>query len=288
MDGESVINNVTVKGSDIFVESVCPVCASATPEDDGTLNNYRIIRCCECGLRFAPDALNAKVDYNEVYDTEGYIRNHVNSLKEIGDPAKFTRFITFRPFFENLYPENGMNKLLDVGCGVGRFCHAAHTQGWDVIGIDVSENAVNMGKTVSKFPLKVTTLEEMAKGSEKFDVLTAFEVLEHISQPLDFIRTALSVLKPGGRLFITVPNWDAPMVRTSDNPDWIPPIHVLFFTKTSLTRLVSEAGLKDLKSGFIFSDPWPDGLRPKLSWIKRRIKGQFSQPSGLWITGRRD
>jgi len=175
--------------------------------------------------------------------------------------------------------KNG-KKLLDIGCGVGRFCHAAYQHGWDVKGIDLSEKAIQIGKQVALFPLESKTINE---EYSRYNAITAFEVLEHLEHPADFATAVKSLLLPEGQVLMTVPNWDCKDVQEADRFDWLPPVHLNFFTKNSLKKLFEVSGYTQIKVGFIGSNPVPESLISLIYWI---ATWKFLKPNkkvGLWI-----
>ncbi|MEK8088973.1 class I SAM-dependent methyltransferase [Thermithiobacillus plumbiphilus] len=260
----------------------CPMCNLEATQTSKKLGGYSIYKCEDCSLRFAPDAFNVEVSYTSIYDTQEYVVNHVNMLHNTIDKKYFSEIITYQPFFNLLKDPKGKN-LLDVGCGVGRFCHAAHSLGWNVRGIDISARAVEIGNAYANFALEKCTIEEMAARNVKFDVITSFEVVEHLVNPLSFLNTCKKMLKPGGKVFLTVPNWHCEQVQNSTHRDWNPPIHLCFYTEKALIALVEKSGLVSIASGIIWSDAKPRNSIKAAKWLVRRIMGRKNEPLGLWV-----
>lgn len=130
------------------------------------------------------------------------------------------------------------------------------------------------------------TLEEMANTSQKFDVVTAFEVLEHLSSPLNFLRLInRDILKSRGEIFVTVPNFECHIVQNATRKDLVPPVHLCFYTRSSLKFLFDKAGFSDIEIGFIYSDPIPISLFPLLKWLRRRMLHYRNLPIGIWVHG---
>ena len=261
----------------------CPVCGNESDPDKFELAGYRLYRCPRCNLRFAPEAFDVPVDYDRVYQTAEYEREQVSMLQGL-DPQAMAEHPTYRSFFRQVRQTSGA-RLLDVGCGVGRFGHGAWGCGWDVTGTDVSERAIELGRPFAPFPLRVATIEEMAEGGERYDVMTAFEVLEHLTEPLEFLLNSKRLLRPGGQMFCTVPNWESKTVQTSTRVDWLPPIHLLFFSRPALQKLGEVAGFAKVTTGVIRSDPLPSRATAKLRWLTRRIRLRSRESLGLWIHG---
>lgn len=261
----------------------CPVCSTASTPDQ-ELGGYRLFVCPRCALRFAPEAFQVQVDYDRVYQSPEYESVQVQALQAL-DGEKLAEHPTYRSFFRQVRRLPGAT-LLDVGCGVGRFGHAATARGWDVTGIDVSALAIATGREFASFPLRAATMEELIQQGEQFDVVTAFEVLEHLTSPLQFLSNAKKLLRPGGQMFYTVPNWECATVQSSTRPDWVPPIHLLFYTQPSLQQAGELSHLGKVTTGVIWSDPIPGGALPKGRWLARRVLGRQREPLGLWMHAR--
>jgi 2-polyprenyl-3-methyl-5-hydroxy-6-metoxy-1,4-benzoquinol methylase len=98
------------------------------------------------------------------------------------------------------------DSVLDIACGGGRFLQLAWELGADVCGIDTNPAAVESAKRKG-LPAHCMTLDDFSVENRGcFDVVTAFQVIEHIPEVLPFVRAALDCLRPGGKLLLTVPN----------------------------------------------------------------------------------
>jgi len=263
----------------------CPLGCGRSVPAGRIVGGYPLWACPSCGLRFAPGAFGAAVDYESVYDSKEYWEAQVRPLCQGEDPLALVCHSTYAPFFKRVPATTGA-RLLDVGCGVGRFGRAAHARGFDVTGIDLSAKAIAIGQPFAPFPLRQSRLEDLGEVGE-FDVVTAFEVLEHLADPVATLRSMLSVLRPGGQLFVTVPNWNCKEVQNSERPEWLPPIHILFFTVSALARAGVLSGLTEVVTGEIQTDPFPVGSRSKARWLQRRLQGQPRSSLGLWLHGRK-
>ena len=262
--------------------SACPVCEGLNTERTARIGAFQVQVCADCGLWFFDPAQAQPVDYDEVYRMPEYEQHHLEALDRTKDWLAFANYPTYRPFFDRLQQARGA--LLDVGCGVGRFCRAAYAKGWQVRGIDVSRTAIEAGLKDAPFPLAVMPIEELAAGGEKFDVVTSFEVLEHLSEPKKFVGHIRRALKPGGRFFCTVPNVDSPSVRGATRQDWVPPVHVLFFNQRALKEMLQRAGLTEVETGEIWVNTPPRGLLRRLKHGVLRLLGRIGRPEplGLW------
>ena len=268
-------------------QSKCPLCGQdGASSEVSRLGGYRISACATCSLRFAPEAVAQTTDYDDVHGTTEYQQHQVGRLRAVrGKLELVTGHATYRPFFQRVHPQLD-HRLLDVGCGVGIFGSAARSLGWTVTGIDVSMRAVSMGCEQTGLCLRNATLQDLHREGERFDVITMFEVLEHLTTPLETLKAAAVLVRDHGSIFCTVPNWNCPEVQSATQRDWLPPIHVSFFTAKALLELGHRAGLEDCKVGVIRSDPWPPRLISKVGWALRRCQLRRRSSLGLWLHGR--
>ncbi|MBP7866515.1 MAG: methyltransferase domain-containing protein [Acidobacteria bacterium] len=261
----------------------CPVCGGEPHDAGKELGGYALSACGGCGLRYAPGAFGTDVDYSAVYEGAQYRQDQVDDLLAgLGDPGRFARMLTYRAFFRRISPF-GERRLLDVGCGVGRFGLAAASRGWAVRGVDRSERAVDIARKHTNLVVGTEETGDLESLGERFEVVTAFEVLEHLSDPLGFLDGIRRLLKPGGRFFATVPNWGAPSVQAAVRPDWLPPIHLCFHTVSSLVTLGTRSGFRSARVGVIHAEPLTWRPRPLAGWIVHRLAGRPNEPVGLWL-----
>jgi 2-polyprenyl-3-methyl-5-hydroxy-6-metoxy-1,4-benzoquinol methylase len=134
-------------------------------------------------------------------------------------------------------------RLLDVGCGGGEMVRLMNLWGWQAEGIDFDplavENAKKKGLTVH---LGSITDQRFSDGS--FDAVVMSHVIEHVSNPIQFLREAWRILRPGGRLALATPNgWS--LGHAVWKRDWIhvhPPTHLFIFNPPALAVVLQRAG----------------------------------------------
>src|ERR1700728_971712 len=107
------------------------------------------------------------------------------------------------PVFESLCDlleskKNKSSKLLDIGCGTGDFIWLAQKRGWSVHGIELSQAAVNFAVQLRNLDVVLGEPSELPFGDNSFDVVTALDVLEHVSNPAKVLQNIYRVLKPDG------------------------------------------------------------------------------------------
>ena len=140
-------------------------------------------------------------------------------------------------------------KLLDVGCGFGYFLKLCEKQtNWKLYGVDISEYAIQNAKKILKTAeLKVIDANKGFPFNDNyFDIITLFDVIEHVKSPFNVLKECYRVLKPNGLICITTPNLNA-VARLWKGDDWYgfsDPTHIYLFTPSSLKFLVEQVGFK--------------------------------------------
>ena len=135
-------------------------------------------------------------------------------------------------------------KLLDLGCGDGRFLAMAARQ-FEVAGVELSARAAQAAKgRVPQAPIFVGPVTVAAVPADSFDIVTQFGYLEHEWQPRLGLETAFRALKSGGMLVIKTPNY-ASWNRTVMGENWCGihvPSHCNYFTPSTLGRMLRKVG----------------------------------------------
>lgn len=138
----------------------------------------------------------------------------------------------------------GRPTLLDIGCGSGTFLHLARQCGFEVCGMDVSAHAVLEAQQQYGLAVKQGEIGSLDWDGGRFDYISMFHVLEHLTDPRQALAYAGRLLKPGGSLIVQVPN-AASIQAGCFGARWYGfdvPRHVMNFTPESLRLLFEQAG----------------------------------------------
>lgn len=211
----------------------CLICNHASLESLKGYESHFLSRCSNCGFVFAtrrPTDEELSAHYNN------YSRNDYLS------PITIKRYHEILDRFEAV---RSTNRLLDVGCGIGYFLDVAKQRGWEVYGTEYTDKAIEIcaakGITMHK-----GVLDPKNYPAESFDVITSFEVIEHINQPNPEIANMASLLRKGGYLYITTPNFNSLLryhLKGAYNVIcW--PEHLSYYTPATLHRLMKRHGLQ--------------------------------------------
>ncbi|MDZ4792739.1 MAG: class I SAM-dependent methyltransferase [Bacteroidota bacterium] len=139
-------------------------------------------------------------------------------------------------------------KMLDVGCGIGLFLAAAKERGWEVYGTEFTDKAISICKSKG-ITMQQGRMDAAWFAENEFDVITSFEVLEHINNPLEEMSNIQRILRPGGLFYFTTPNFNA-IARYSLKTNYnviCYPEHLCYYTKRTINYLMKKSGFKKLK-----------------------------------------
>ena len=139
-------------------------------------------------------------------------------------------------------------RLLDVGCGAGFVVRAAKDQGFDAMGIDTYNDAINYGKKVLKAPVRKIILYDF-KPTNKFDVITLNHVFEHITETEKFLKNIKGLMKKDGVLLLSSPNYKS-LMRMLFGDRWYgfqALQHVWQLTPKSLKKYLESQGFTNIK-----------------------------------------
>jgi len=220
----------------------CQVCGATDARPFRAQDGFTIVRCAGCGLRYLDPQPPA----------EALTRLYAESYYHSDDPlargyARYTAEAenwraTFRDRLRYLPPPPA--RLLDVGAAVGYFVEQARAAGYDAQGVEPSTWASAFARDQLGQPVATGTLEERAFDAGSFDVVTLWEVLEHVPDPRAFLAEIARVLAPGGTLALSTPDAGSLAARLSGRR-WLGwqkvPEHLWFF---ALDRLLAEAGFE--------------------------------------------
>ena len=221
----------------------CPFCfAENSP---GRLvrekTGYRIYRCPTCTVRYVyPQPTPAELE--AIYSAEYFERGNKYVLASPGgvDPNRLNEENKLR----HITAIKPRGRLLDVGCATGGFLAVAHEAGFDVQGVEISGDA--SARTREQFGVDVFTgvLADARFPDEQFDVVTMWDVIEHVSDPRAHFIEANRILKPGGVLALSTGDIGSLWARVS-GPYWqllTPPQHLFYFTQPSLESMLKQTG----------------------------------------------
>jgi SAM-dependent methyltransferase len=208
----------------------CPACR-------GPLRDWRpdIYVCRECGTSSRKElaARPTKVSPYECY---------YDSVPELS-PLTVKRLDAWT---RSLLAYKKTGRLLEVGCGVGHFLASANAAGFEAWGTEISASGLARLRERG-FRVLNGALPSLSLPSGHFDAVVLFEVLEHLEDPQAYLAESRRVLRDGGVLLLTTPNF-ASLSRRLLGDRWrvVDPEHLVLFTRRGLRRALERAGFKVL------------------------------------------
>jgi 2-polyprenyl-3-methyl-5-hydroxy-6-metoxy-1,4-benzoquinol methylase len=154
---------------------------------------------------------------------------------------------------------------LDIGCGTGELCREASKLFPNIHGCDIAEQALfrsqEQGIQCTKLDLN---REHLPYRTQSFDAVTALDIIEHLFDPLSFLKDIHRILKPSGQLILSTPNFrklknihtlwiKGHFPKTSDDPEGWDGGHVAYFTRKDIYTLLHQTGFSSVRSQGIYS-----------------------------------
>jgi len=232
----------------------CNLCGADNTALVADVDGFHIVRCRNCGLlyvnpRWQEDVL--REIYTETYYDHDGIRNGLEFFgydNYVADEDNIK--ITFERRLKTIerYVSNG--RLLDIGCATGFFLALARSKGWDVLGTEVSQFGAQYAREKLGLDVCLGTLRGLGLADEAFDVVTMWDVIEHVTDPMAELREIHRILRDGGLLSIITPDAGSLVARLLGKR-WEEfrrvREHVYFFSRRTMAEMLRQAGFDVLK-----------------------------------------
>ncbi len=212
----------------------CLLCGSSEFHSLGKEYEHAyLVKCSSCGLVFGkriPTEAELQLHYAK------YTRD--NSIS----PITIKRYEELLDQFE---PYRKLNRILDIGCGDGHFLAVAKRKGWEVFGTEYTNEAVNVCREKG---IQIHQGSIQNYVADQFDVITSFEVLEHINDGREHLSKINELLRNKGLFYFTTPNFNS-MSRRVLGGKWNVieyPEHLLYYTKPTISKILNDAGFSKI------------------------------------------
>jgi len=186
--------------TDMNLEEVdCPLCKESKNIPLHQEGSFQMVRCSSCQFIY----LNPRPTSESLtHFYQHYLPEDSSSIQSWGRMME--------PVFHraaNLLRQHRRNgRLLDVGTGFGFFMNEMKNKGWEVTGVEISQKAIDYARNSLGLTIHLGPLEKANFPNQHFDVVTAFYVIEHLPDPMTFLKECCRILKPGGILLLRYPH----------------------------------------------------------------------------------
>lgn len=224
--------------------SVCFLCTTGQPQAAFHKHGWTILRCPSCGIY----SLAFHGDYQEFLTRYYNKKFFTGSTERAGyldyEGDREAELRNMRNYVKGIQHFKSSGKLLDIGCATGLFMLEAAKAGFDVYGIDVSRYATTIARKRFGKHVRQTSIEKVHYPSHTFDVVTMFDVIEHLEYPRTVLRKVKRILRPNGLLVINTGDTDGFLAKLQGKywHFFIPPQHFYYFSKSNLLTLLSQEG----------------------------------------------
>jgi 2-polyprenyl-3-methyl-5-hydroxy-6-metoxy-1,4-benzoquinol methylase len=231
----------------------CNLCGADDTAPVTELDGFHIVRCRQCGLVYVNPRYQERL-LQEIYTKAYYDHDGINSGLEffgydnyLEDQENIT--ITFAKRLRTIERFADKGRLLDIGCAAGFFLDLARSEGWEAIGSEVSEFSVHYARETLGLDVRLGELRDLQFEAQSFDVVTMWDVIEHLPDPMSELREVRRVLSDGGMLSIITPDVGSLVARLLGNR-WEEfrrvREHVYFFSRRTVAEMLRKAGFKVL------------------------------------------
>ncbi len=227
----------------------------------------QIVQCRRCGYVYA----NPHWPADKLLDAYGSVEDEIYVTERQG------RLLTFRKHLKALEKHTGPGqgrRLLDVGAYIGVFVEVARAAGWDACGVEPSEWAVQEAQARG-LPMIHGTQHAAELAGQVFDVITLWDVIEHLADPSGELTHAHQMLKPGGMIAIHTMDIDSLAARLMGARwPWLMEMHIHYFSRKTLAKMLQKCGYEVIWSG-------PEGRYLRLGYLASRVSG-LNPTIGKW------
>ena len=225
-------------------EARCTICGGTQHLPVFEKAGYRLVRCPSCDLVWVANPPSAE-ELARIYSFESGYHSKLQSRR-----LERLHMREARGHHAIVSDHMDPGRVLDVGCSVGAFLSVAREAGWDAVGLEFSADTSEIARSEHGLEVVTGTMEDRPFPKASFDLVTMWDVIEHVPDPLRTMGLVHELLRPGGMVAITTPNIDGLFPRASlplakivghwPHPE--PPHHLYQFSKRTIERLLSAAG----------------------------------------------
>jgi SAM-dependent methyltransferase len=221
----------------------CNACGTSDPRERFERDGFHIVECTRCGLVYVGED-PAAIDFASLYGESYYSGGQQGVFDDYVGQASARRAAARRRLW-GLRRLKRRGRLLDVGCAAGFFLVEAAAR-YAVQGVELSEFSSRFARERFGLDVVTGTLHDAAYADARFDLVTLWDVIEHVPDPAAVLAEVSRVLAPDGRAVMTTGDIGSAYARER-GAGWhlmTPPWHLYFFSHATLATLAARAGLR--------------------------------------------
>jgi len=219
--------------------------------------HHTIVQCQQCGLVYTDPRPNG----HDIVETYQAVEDPLYLEERAGRVLTFEHHL--KPL-ERLTGPPDRRPLLDVGCYTGVFVEIAARHGWDAWGVEPSRWAVERARAQGLHVVQ-GTLETAELPEETFDVVTMWDVIEHLPDPRGALEQVYRLLKPGGWVVVHTIDIESLFARLMGaHWPWLMEMHIYYFSRHTLRKMLEQCG-------FHVRSDRPQGRYLRLGYLMSRV-----------------
>lgn len=250
----------------------CPVCNGSQSHpiftqrfsslsSGGLLSGYDIVACSDCGFAFARDLPPQTVFDHYYAEMSKYENSGAQGM------VSTTYQDNYRLLADALVPHILLHEsIADVGCATGGLLAEIKSRGFqNVVGFDPSSNCASIAKSLYGIEVHAMPINALNGREERFDVVMLTGVLEHLRDVGSSLKSVSALLKPGGRLFLVVPDACQYEQWCRAPYQFFSVEHVNYFSTQSLKNALAQVGFRCLSSSTPVCGLGPNTVEPTIA-----------------------
>jgi 2-polyprenyl-3-methyl-5-hydroxy-6-metoxy-1,4-benzoquinol methylase len=221
----------------------CEVCNSTEIKELFRKDDLTFFACSHCNLIFTSPGFSLS-DVKKIYNEDYYNPWKINDVKV---SARHNKVPTFNRWLFEIEKYITRGRILDIGCANGFFLEVAQEHGWVPYGVEISDYSSKIAQRKFGSHVFRGSLNDAHFDSESFDVVTAFDLIEHLLSPIQFLYEVFRVLKPGGIMAIVTADTKSFSCKLmGKNWPHFKTEHLYYFSPLNAAAILKKAGFRVL------------------------------------------
>ncbi|MBN2141013.1 MAG: class I SAM-dependent methyltransferase [Desulfovibrionaceae bacterium] len=220
----------------------CPVCGHPGKGLAFSKQGFDHVLCDKCSFLYVDPILSPEAMQRHYEEEDEWTKVMLNEFEQRVNKKMYSYTLEV---IKGL--DLGLRRVIDIGAGTGLFVESAAEAGFQAEGLEINPNLVRRAKNRGT-NLFSATLNELGSRGKRYDLATSWFVLEHVPNPREFLLELSGLVRPGGLVYVSVPNIDALATRLQgpESATFAGNSHINFFNRESLFRVAKDCGLRPI------------------------------------------